>query len=545
MVKQQLLKDLKKVIGESGFPTDDIVCSIPQNPTFGDYSTNIALQLTKQPSAISHQSSEEIANKIISNLSDLSYLNKIEIAGGGFINFFVKPEFLAKDLEEILKNGQDFGRSDFGKGKKARVEYVSANPTGPLHFGNARGGPIGDVLASVLEFCGWQVMREYLNNDCGNQVLEFGKTLAARAGLISVPEESLVYKGEYTRDLAKKIKTSVGNVIALSEKEIIARAGRVGVKVIFDEIIQDCADMGIKFDYVVHESRLQKEAGGVLADLNKKGLLKKYEGALWFAPKSEYLKDKDAVVIKSDRSYTYFTADVVYHKEKFESGYDLVIDVFGSNTFGHVPKLKALAEAIGFDLARFKVILYQFVRIKRGQEVIRMSKRAGNFITVREVLDEVGKDALRFFILMHAAGTHMDFDLALAKERSNKNPVFYIQYAHARMSNILKKSGGTQGSQTTSGKAKLLVQKEELALIKKLSVFPDLIEETAQNYQVQGLTSYAVALADLFHRFYENCPVLQAHPQDLKQARLALVFAAKLVLVNTLTLMGIEAPERM
>lgn len=538
MIKQKLALDLKEAIQQSGYQAGNTELTPTQNSSFGDYSTNIALQLAKQAVEGIKQTPLEIANQILSNLSGLSYLEKAEVAGPGFINFFIKSDFITSGLKEILEQNQKFGSCGVGTGKKARVEYVSANPTGPLHFGNARGGPIGDVLSSVLEFCGFQVLREYLDNDKGNQILELGKTLAARAGLISVPEEELTYKGEYTKELAERIKPKIDS--NLGEEEIIVKVGEIGIKILFEEIIKDCKAMGIEYDLIVHESDLQIQAPSVLKELEGKGVLKKHEGALWFAPKSNFLKDREAVVVKSDGGYTYFVADIVYHKEKFDSGYDLVVDVLGSNTSGHVPKLQALAETLGFDLDKFKIVLYQFVRVKRGTEVVRMSKRAGNFITVREVLSEVGNDALRFIILMHSPDTHMDFDLELAKEQSNKNPVFYVQYAHARMANILNKIE----QHTDNFNPELLKHPAELAFIKHLVQFPDLIEEISCSFQVHKLTGYAIKLADLFHKFYENCRVI-GEERELEKARLVLVRAGKITLANTLNLIGVTAPERM
>ena len=418
-----------------------------------------------------------------------------------------------------------------------------------MHFGNARGGPIGDSLASVLEFCGYQVLREYIDNDRGNQVCDLGKTLAARAGFIKVNKADLVYQGAYTKEIAQKIKPKIGRITNLSERQIIQKAGEVGVAILFKEIIADIADMGIKYDLVVHESDLQKEAAKVLSGLEKKGLLVKKEGAVWFAPRNEFLKDKDAVVIKSDGSYTYFTADVVYHQQKFASGYNLVVDIFGSNTVGHVPKLKSLAQALGFDLSKFKVILYQFVRIKRGNEVVKMSKRAGNFVTVREVLDEVGRDATRFFILMHDANSHIDFDLDLARKKSKENPVYYVQYANARICSILTKAK----RQTTNAKIdyplptthyQLLTTNYELDLIKQITRLPELVEDIGQSFAVHRLTTYAIELADSFHKFYENCQVLGTGG-DLESARLSLILATKIALFNTLKLLGVSAPEKM
>src|SRR3990167_6645288 len=421
MLRQQIRKDIKKAVSDIGYQVSgiDIEVARTQDPSFGDYTTNIALKTASYSSSESRgrvekskigssrqartilpfkQKPMESAKLLSDSLQNLPYIKKLEVKEPGFINFFIKDEYWQNQVEVVLKSDAKYGSNSLGKGKKARVEFVSANPTGPLHFGNARGGPIGDVLASVLEFSGWKVLREYIDNDRGNQVAELGKTLAAKANLIDVQGESLPYQGEYTQEVAAKVKKIIGNVKGLSEQELIVKSGEIGVKILFEEIIADCKAIGITFDLIVHESDLQKEAPQILAELQKKGMLTKKEGATWFAPrlrpstslrvegsgqapKNQFFKDKDAVVVKSDGNYTYFTADVVYHKQKFESGYDLVVDVFGSNTIGHVPKLKALAVALDFDLNKFKVILYQFVRIKRGQEVIRMSKRAGNFVT--------------------------------------------------------------------------------------------------------------------------------------------------------------------
>jgi len=304
--------------------------------------------------------------------------------------------------------------------------------------------------------------------------------------------------------------------------------------------------MGIKFDLIVHESQLHKKLPPILKALKEKGLLKSKDKALWFAPRDEFLKDKDAVVVKSDGSYTYFAADIVYHKEKFETGYDQVIDIFGSNTSGHVPKLKALITSFGYDISRLKIILYQFVRIKRGEEVIRMSKRSGDLVTAREVLDEVGKDAFRFYLLMFDPSTHMDFDLKQAKEKSKDNPVYYVQYAHTRASNILKtaKESGFSHREFNNSDTSLLRDEAEWALMRKLLKLPELIEDVSKNFAVHLLPAYAIDLSDLFHKYYERERVI-GDDRKLSNARLNLVFATKIVLRNTLNLLGISAPDRM
>lgn len=561
MVKDQILENLKKAVKDLGYQVSDIVCNISKNPQFGDYSTNIALQLSKLKSKDSKQTPREIANRIVTRVnpstslgtgsleSSNKYLERVEVAGRGFINFFVKHEELAKDLGEILEKGEDYGKSEIGKGKKARVEFISANPTGPLHMGNARSGPLGDVIANISKWQGYEVLREFIDNNVGEQVKALGATIKAKVHGNLADENQ--YRGEYVQELVNQIE----NIEGKSDEEV----GSMAVEILHEEILADAHAMGIKFDLIVHESELRKQAPQIIDQLEKAGVVKEKDGALWLAPRQrpasqrgergspqaandEFLKDRETVIKKSDGGYTYFTADIVYHKMKFESGSDLVIDIFGSNHHGHVPRLKAAVSALGFDPNKLKVILYQYVRVKRGDNVVKMSKRAGNFITAREVLDEVGVDAFRFYLLRFAPQTHMDFDLDLIKQHTNKNPVYYVQYAHARMVNILLKAGKKIGNTRDLG---MLVHPTETALIKHLLSFSDLVQELASNLQVHQLTEYAIYLADLTNKFYENCPVLQAGDEKLVNARLVLVRASKITLANTLNLLGVSAPERM
>lgn len=531
MIKQRILEDLKIAVKNLGFPVTDIVCDISKNTQFGDYSTNLALQLAKQSSVVSNQSSDDIAKKILEKFGLPDYLEKVEIAGGGFINFFVKREILAKDLSEILKKENGFGKLE-KNGKSARVEFVSANPTGPLHIGNARSGPIGDVIANVLEAQGYEVLREFIDNDVGEQIKALGSTIKAKYHGNSAEENQ--YQGEYINELVSELQEDIEDK---SDEEI----GQLALEQLHEEILADCHSMGIKFDLVVHESKLRKGAPQVLRELKKAGVVKEKDGALWLAPNDEFLKDRETVIQKSDGNYTYFTADIVYHKMKFESGSDPIIDIFGSNHHGHIPRLQAAVLALGFDPKKLKVILYQYVRVKRGSDIVKMSKRAGNFVTAREVLDEVGKDAFRFYLLRFSPQTHMDFDLDLLKQQSKDNPVYYVQYAHARMSNILVKIEKENPESNLS----LLIDPHETVLIKHLSILPDLILELSSTFAVHQLTEYAIQLADYFHKFYESCPVLTAESKELIQARIALVKASKITLANTLAILGVSAPEKM
>lgn len=542
MFKQKISQLLEKAakVREGDFKVD-----YPE-PSFGDYAANIALVLAKKKK----KDPLKIAQNIVRHLNKFKASSKeklfkeINVAAPGFINFKISEKELKSVSGQILKAGKNFGQNKEGSGKKARVEFISANPTGPMHIGNGRGGPLGDTLANVLSFSGYKVLREYFDNDCGEQVLELGKTLAARAGWLKIKEDDLTYKGEYTKELALHIKKRIKDSAKFSENTLIQKLGAMSVKILFREIIKDAKKMGIKYDLVVHESALQKKAPAILAKLEKRGLLKHYDNAVWFLTG----KEKDAVVIKSDGAYTYFTTDLIYHQEKFQSNFDLVVDVFGSNTSGHIPKLEALAKALDFDLAKFKIILYQFVRVRRGKEVVKMSKRAGNFVTAREVLEEVGKDAFRFFILMHDANTHLDFDLELAKKKGLDNPVYYVKYAHARLSNILKKARAlhfTSNFNLSHFPTDYQLAPTERNLIVCLSRFPEIVQEAAKTFQVQKLPQYGLALAKLVHDFYEQVRVIDFLNPKTTAARLALVKSSQIVLRNLLKLMGIKAPARM
>ncbi len=540
-IKQDLVAVMKQLkVNSSQFTVSDIEVIRPDNPEYGDYSTNVALKLASRIK----QSPREFAKKLADRLKRQPYVEKLEVADPGFLNFFIKGEVWQKQVGEVLKQGDKFGSNDFGKGKSARVEFVSANPTGPLHFGNARGGPIGDVLASVLEFCGFRVLREYYHNDIGGQVVKLGQSIinVKRGGDLNDQE----YKGEYILDLIKQIKKISNFKFQISNSK---KAGEVAVAIVLEDVIKDCQDMGINFDKIYKESEFisSGKTEKALKALEKKKALKKHEGATWFAPHDKWLNDRETVVVKSDGDFTYLANDVAYHKLKFEDKAELVIDVLGSNHHGHVPRLRAVVESLGYDTDKFKVILYQWVRFKSTGELIKMSKRSGTFVTAREVLDEIGRDVLRFFILMHDAATHIDFDLDLAKEKSAKNPVYYVQYAHARIASILSKA---KRLATNAKKAEstvnfeLLTDLHELALIKQVSRLPELVEDIAWNFAVNQLTTYAVGLADSFHKFYENIRVLEEN-REVREARLALITATKITFENTLKLLGVSAPSKM
>lgn len=531
---------VESALEKLGMPADGVVVTRSADSAHGDFSTSIAFKIAKDIK----QSPLSIAIKIADNVKIPSYVRKLEVKEPGFVNFFIKDDVWQNQVNEVLKEGEKFGANDSGKGKKARVEFVSANPTGPLHFGNARGGPIGDVLASVLGFSGYQTIREYYHNDVGGQVEKLGQSIVnVHAGKRLEDQE---YKGEYVKELAKKVYSLQSTVYSPDE------AGSKAVEILLDSIITDCEAIGIKFDKVYSESQFidSGKTKAAIDKLDKKSFLKPKDGAIWFAPDDEFLKDRETVVVKGDDTYTYFANDIAYHELKFGESPDLVIDVLGANHHGHVPRLQAVVKALGYDVSRFHVILYQWVRFKRGGEVVAMSKRSGTFITAREVLDEIGRDAVRFFILMHDSDSPIDFDLDLAKEKSSKNPVYYVQYANARICSILSKvpSNNLRTSERLTTNAKidysLLSTDYELNLMKQITKLPELVEDIGKSFAVHHLTGYSVDLADAFHKFYENCKVIGEN-EDLTHARIGLLMATQIALQNTLRLLGVSAPEKM
>ncbi|MGA2967992.1 MAG: arginine--tRNA ligase [Candidatus Levyibacteriota bacterium] len=547
--KEKIYSILKKIAAEMGAGDIDFSVERPKEAAHGDFSSNIALTLLAR---IKNQESRiknplDLAEKIVTILNS-EYLihnsdfDRVEIAPPGFINFYLSKIYLQNQVQNIVEIGDEYGSSTLGKGKKASVEFVSANPTGPLHIGNARGGPLGDSIANVLSKVGYSVKREYLHNDVGGQVDRLGETIYFTIHPDQKPADyEMQYLGEYIKELAQQVKDELeDNQEDLSQAEFIEKAGNIAVELILTEILRDCEAMGIKFDKVRKESDLRKEAPQVLAKIKK--FIKEKDGAEWFAPADEFLKDRETVVQKSDGQFTYFASDIVYHNEKMQQN-DLVIDVLGANHSGHVPRLKAVVKALGFNADDLRVTLYQWVRLKKGKKVLKMSKRAGNFVTAREVLDEVGKDAFRLFLLTPKSSTHMDFDLELAKKRASDNPVFYVQYAYSRICSIFKKSQ-IPNPNSQNADLSLLKTEEEILLIRHLLKLPYLIEEAVKTLEVNPLTTYAMEIAMLFHKFYETQKVISEN-QKLTQARLALLKATQITLKNTLSLLGVNAPEHM
>jgi arginyl-tRNA synthetase len=518
MLKKKIEKLVKEVVKK------EVHLEHPTNPEFGDYSTNIALQTKTDPA------------KIIGSLKNNPLFDKVEKAGPGFINFFLSKKALQEELAGILKQENDYGQLDIGRSKKIQVEFISANPTGPLTVANARGGPYGDVLANVLRKAGFQTEKAYYVNDYGQQISSLGHSV--------LKDEQAKYKGEYIDELAKKIK----------EKDPF-KVGQLAAKHIVKDSIQKTTDkLGIKYDEWIFESDLHQSGrvAKVLKYLTEKGLIEQKEEAQWFKS-SKFGDQRDRVVVKKDGGKTYLAGDIALHQYKFEDkGFDRVINIWGADHHGDIPGLMAAVEAIGHK-DKLEIILLQFVTILEKGAQRKMSKRAGFYVGMDELLDKVGSDAVRFFFLQKSPDTHLNFDLALAQEQSAKNPVYYVQYAQARICSILRKMANLKGvpldrvlaSQGRGISMHALKNSTELNLIRQLIKFPEIIEETAGDYQVQRLPYYSLELANSFHKLYEECRFLDEKNKELSQARLSLVKATQIVLKDTLKLMGISAPEKM
>jgi len=516
----------------------------PQRPDHGDYASNIALRLARAVGLPPH----EVAKIIASHLPSSPMISSVEVASPGFLNFRLSPSWLASQIDEVLKAGERFGQLGIGQGQKVQVEFVSANPTGPLTVGAGRGLAIGDCLARVLQAAGYEVEKEYYINDAGTQTDTFAATLYARyrqlfGENVDVPPGA--YTGEYMWDLAEEIRQEwKDRFLGFSEGPYPPQLQEIGISKMLQRIKADLALTGVHYDSWFSERSLYPDTfERAMAILKEEGYVAQKEGAIWFVS-SALGEDKDNVLIRSNGRPTYFASDIAYHYHKFfVRGYDKVIDIWGADHKGHVPRMKAAVSALGIDPERLVIIIHQLVTLKRGGEEVRVSKRAGEVITLREVVEEVGADAARFFFLSRAPHTHMDFDLELAKRQSAENPVYYVQYAHARMAGILMHARG-RGLDYADGDVSLLKEEAEMAVARHLLRLPEVVEYVARKLEPHVLPYYALEMATAFHDFYERCRVVSEDVQ-LSRARLRLVAAAKLVLAQCLHLMGMSAPERM
>jgi arginyl-tRNA synthetase len=523
----------------------EITIERPQNTEHGDYASNFPLKLARTARA----NPMVIANELVALLPAAEEIESAVVAPPGFINFTLRNKWLNRQVDRILQDGESFGNNNLGKGKKVQVEFVSVNPTGPMHIAHGRGAILGSTLANVLGASGYQVAKEYYFNDAGNQMDIFKRSLYARYlqaldVKAEVPENG--YMGNYMIDIANEIIAEHGNKFQkMPEPEALKHLGDIGIKKVIDKIQKDLKQLRVEFDVWFREQSLYENGqyNKVMGLLRQGGFLAEKEGATWFVS-TNLGEDKDNVVVRSNGMPTYFATDIAYHYNKFvERNFDKVIDIWGADHQGHVPRMKAVVAALGIDPERLQIIIHQMVTLKRGGELVRISKRTGDLITLEEVMNEVGVDACRFLLLARSASSQMDFDMELAKKQSQENPVYYVQYAHARISSIMRLVE-EKNINFTDGDTGLLSAEPELTLIRKLLNFPELIEMATITSEPHHLAYYAQELANTFHAFYKDCRVV-TDDEALTKARIKLVMASKIILAKTLHLMGMTAPERM
>ncbi len=526
----------------------EVQIEVPGNPQHGDFSTNVAMMMARAEKKAPRQ----IAETLITALGEPNdFWQKVEIAGPGFINFTLAPTCWYQVLDRVASENVTFGRSEAGRGHKVQVEFVSANPTGPLHIGHGRGAATGDAVAAVLEATGYEVQREYYINDAGNQINTLGRSLLLRyrelqGETVAFPEDC--YQGDYIVDLAREVLEAEGNrLLEMPETEAVNWFGTFGGDRILTGIDADLQAFGISMDHWFSEKSLF-DNGAVkegLAQLAERGLSFEQDGATWFRT-TEFGDDKDRVLVRSNGETTYFASDVAYHMEKLSRGFETIIDVWGADHHGYVPRMKAVFSGLGYSPETLQVILVQLVNLLRGGEQVAMSTRSGEFVTLREVVDEVGRDACRFFFLMRRSDSQLDFDLELAKQQSTENPVYYVQYAHARVCSINRNATEQGVALPGPGEADLtrLSLDEELALAKLLARYPETLLGAARHYEPHRVIFYLQELAAQFHSYYNREKVL-VEDAAISQARLALVNAVRTVVRNALELLGVSAPERM
>lgn len=517
-----------------------------KDESHGDYASNVAMILASRLK----MNPRKIAEILVSHISDDDHLlGKVEIAGPGFINLFVKEDAWRNRLCEIELQGDEYGKNDLGKGKKVQVEFVSANPTGPLHIGHARGAAVGDVIANILESSHFSVFREYYINDAGNQMNNLGRSVLLRYREFkgetgAFPDEC--YRGDYIKDIAREIMQKFGDD-KFNEDDALSFCTKYAADAILEGIKTDLKDFGVVFDGYFSEKKLYENNGvlGLLALLEEKGFIYSDGETRWFKT-TDFGDEKDRVLVRKNGEPTYFAADISYHQNKFTRGFDRVIDIWGADHHGYIPRLQASIQALGREKETLKIVLVQLVNLLRDGKPVAMSTRSGEFVTMKEVVDEVGKDAARYNFLMRRSDSHLDFDLELAKRQSNENPVYYVQYAHARICSIFgnAREQGYEIPAFGEVDVRRLDVPEEMVLIKAISRFPEIVEGAAQTLEPHRITFYLNDLAGVFHNYYNKHRVI-SKDKDITRARLLLVKSVQTVLRNALGLIGVSAPDKM
>ncbi|EIU0338493.1 arginine--tRNA ligase [Staphylococcus pseudintermedius] len=546
-VKQTLIQEIEKSIQQANIVESipEIKIEIPKDTKNGDYATNIAMVLTK----LAKRNPREIAQLIVDHLdTEAAHVKKIDIAGPGFINFYLDSSYLNAVIDQALELDTQFGRVAESKNKKILVEYVSANPTGDLHIGHARNAAVGDTLCNILDAAGYDVTREYYINDAGNQITNLAKSIEARylqhlGQKAEMPADG--YHGQDIKNIGADLAKKQPNLMDLSDDERLKTFRQLGVDYEMAKLKQDLADFNIHFDNWFSETSLYEkgEIKAVLERMKENGYTYEQDGATWLRT-TNFKDDKDRVLIKKDGTYTYFLPDIAYHYDKFQRGNDNLINLFGADHHGYINRLKASLETFGVDSGRLEIQIMQMVRLMQDGEEVKMSKRTGNAITLREIMDEVGIDAARYFLTMRSADTHFDFDMALAKEQSQDNPVYYAQYAHARICSILRQAEA-QGYQVEKGADyQTITNDKAIELLKKVAEFEPMIEGAAEARAPHRVTNYIQDLAAHFHKFY-NAEKVLTEDQAKTKAHLALIDAVRITLRNALQLVGVTAPEQM
>ena len=550
-VKGLIKEEIQAAVLKAELATEEqipnVVLESPKDKTNGDFSTNMAMQLAR----VAKKAPRMIAEELVANFDKAkASIEKIEIAGPGFINFYMDNSYLTDLIPTIVNAGEAYGETNTGKGEKVQVEFVSANPTGDLHLGHARGAAVGDTLCNVLAKAGYDVSREYYINDAGNQIHNLALSVEARymqaLGLDKeMPEDG--YHGADIIGIGKRLAEEFGDRYAKAdEKESYEFYREYGLKYELAKLQKDLESFRVKFDVWFSETSLYKNGkiDQALAVLKEREEIFEEDGATWFRSMT-YGDDKNRVLIKNDGSYTYLTPDIAYHRDKLERGFDKLINIWGADHHGYIPRMKAAIQALGYDKDTLEVEIIQMVQLYQNGEKMKMSKRTGKAVTLRELMEEVGVDAMRYFFAMRSGDSHLDFDMDLAVSKSNENPVYYAQYAHARVCSILRQ--GEELGLATGGDVnyKLVTSEKEVELLKKLGEFPAVVADAAQKRLPHRITNYAFELAATLHSFYNAEKVLNQDNLELSKARYELMKAVRTTLQNALAIVGVSAPEKM
>ncbi|MGB8000375.1 MAG: arginine--tRNA ligase [Anaerobacillus sp.] len=546
--KEQLKEEIKQAVLKANLASEselpEVILESPKDKAHGDYATNMAMQLAR----IAKKAPRAIAEDLKANLDmTKAGIKQIDIAGPGFINFFMDTAYLTELIPTILENGKQYGRSA-DKNEKIQVEFVSANPTGSLHLGHARGAAVGDTLCNILDRAGFDVSREYYINDAGNQIHNLTVSLEARYMQAlgkekDMPEDG--YQGQDIVQFGKDLVEKEGDrLLQLDDKERYAYFREYGLERELEKLKKDLKEFGVEFDVWFSETSLYQSSkiDDVLAKLKERGETFEQDGATWFRS-TTYGDDKDRVLIKGDGSYTYLTPDIAYHQDKLSRGFDKLINIWGADHHGYIPRMKAAIEALGYKREQLEVEIIQMVNLFKDGEKMKMSKRTGKAVTLRELMDEVGIDAMRYFFSMRSSDSHLDFDMDLAVSRSNENPVYYVQYAHARVCSILRQ--GEEMNLTEDADLSLITSEKEMDLLKKLGELPEAIAEAAEKRMTHRITNYAFELAAALHSFYNAERVLDTEDLAKSAARFKLMQAVQQTVQNTLEIIGVNAPEKM